>query len=155
MFAPDGRFLAADGRRAEGTGAIRGLLTSFLAALRSTTHTITAQWHPDNVWIAELEANYVLRDHLQINALPRALVLRDGPDGVSDLRVYGAHEHQFAEDDTAKDGLWIRGERVGFSSVAGRSPWRREFEGLSIRQIADRPGRSPATGGGVLLRPDR
>jgi uncharacterized protein (TIGR02246 family) len=112
MFAPDGRFLTADGRRAEGTDALRALLTSFLGALRSTAHTITAQWHQDNVWIAEVEANYVLTDHLQISALPRAFVLRDGPHGISDLRVYGAHEHQLAENDTNDEGLWIGGRWI-------------------------------------------
>jgi uncharacterized protein (TIGR02246 family) len=112
MFEPDGRFLAADGRTADGTEAIRALLTSFLGALRSTTHTITAQWHQDAVWIAEVDADYVLRDHLQITALPRVFVLREGPDGVSDLRTYGAHERQLAEHDPTGGGLWISGRWI-------------------------------------------
>jgi hypothetical protein len=107
MFAPDGRFLTADGRRAEGTEAMRALLTSFLATLRSTMHRITAQWHQDNVWIAEVEATYELQDWLKINALPRAYVLRYGPDGVTDLRVYGAHERQLAEHRAGDEGMWI------------------------------------------------
>jgi hypothetical protein len=109
MFAPNARLLTVDGRRAEGTDAVRALLTSFLAALRSTAHTITAQWHQDNVWIAEVEADYVLKDALQISALPRVFVLRDGPDGISDLRVYGAHERKLAEHEAASDGIWVGG----------------------------------------------
>jgi hypothetical protein len=106
-LAPDCRLLTADGRRAEGTDAIHELLTSFLATLRSTTHRITDQWHQDNVWIAEVEASYELPDLLQLNALPRALVLRDGPDGVTELHVYGAHERPLTEHRTGEEGMWI------------------------------------------------
>lgn len=110
LLAPDCRFLSADGRRAEGTDAVRKLITEFLAALRSTTHRITAQWHQNNVWIAEVEASYELRDWLRLEALPRAFVLRDGPDGVTDLRAYGAHERPLTDHRTGEEGFWI-GER--------------------------------------------
>jgi SnoaL-like domain len=112
LSAPDCRLLTADGRRAEGTEAVRELLTDFLAAMRSTTHRITAQWHQQNVWIAEVEATYELEDLLKIGALPRAFVLREGPDGFVDLHVYGAHErplteHRSDEEEMRLGGRWI------------------------------------------------
>jgi hypothetical protein len=112
LLAPHARFLAVDGRRAEGKAAARDLLTRFLGMLRSTTHRITAQWHVDDVWIAEMEASYVLQDWLEINALPRAFVLRDGPEGITYVHAYGAHEHALSEHRTGDEGLWIRGRWI-------------------------------------------
>ncbi len=97
LLAPDVRLLSADGRRAEGAAAARELLTDFLAMLRSCTHRITAEWHPDDVWIAEVEATYELKDRTRIGALARAFVLRAQPDGFADLRVYGAHERPLSD----------------------------------------------------------
>ena len=96
LMAPDARVLAADGRRAEGTEAVRQLFGDFLGQLRSTTHWITAQWHQEDVWIAEVDASYELRDWLQLNGLPRAFVMRASPVGVSELRADGAHEHRLS-----------------------------------------------------------
>lgn len=107
LFAPDGRMMAADGRRAEGVDAVRRLLTEFFEALRSTSHKITAQWHPEDVWIAEVDASYELRDYLQLNNLPRVFVLREGNGGIEDLRVYGAHEHPLSEHRTGEEGMWV------------------------------------------------
>ena len=107
LLAPDGRVLTADGRRAQGTEAVRQLLADFVSTLRSTTHRVTAQWHPDNVWIAEVEATYELRDWLLVPAVPRAIVLRDGPDGIADVAVYGAHEHPLGEHRTGEEGTVI------------------------------------------------
>lgn len=107
LVAPDARLLTVDGRRAAGADAVRELLTDFLSTLRSTTHRVTAQWHQDNVWIAEVEASYELKDRRRIDALPRAFVLRDGPVGFADLRVYGAHERPLAEPSTGAKGMWI------------------------------------------------
>lgn len=112
LSAPDIRILSADGRRAEGTEAVRELLTDFLATLRSTTHRITAHWHQDNVWIAEVEATYELKDWVRTGALPRAFVLRDGPDGFVDLRVYGAHERPLADHRTGEEGMRIGGRWI-------------------------------------------
>jgi hypothetical protein len=89
---------------------VRALLIDFVATVRSATHRITAQWHQDDVWIAEVDATYELQDWLQLNALPRAFVLRAGPDGFADVRVYGAHERPLAEHRTGEEGMWI-GER--------------------------------------------
>ncbi|HEY6398999.1 MAG TPA: nuclear transport factor 2 family protein [Solirubrobacteraceae bacterium] len=57
LMAPDARVLVADGRRAEGTEAVRELIGDFLGQLRSTTHRITAQWHEDDVWIVEADTS--------------------------------------------------------------------------------------------------
>lgn len=107
LIAPDARLLTVDGHRAHGSGQVRELLTSFLATLRSTTHRITAQWHQDNVWIAEVEASYELQDWLQLEALPRVFVLREGAGGFSDLHIYGAHEHPLTNHRTGEEGMWI------------------------------------------------
>lgn len=97
LVEPDVRLLTVDGHRAAGTVGVRALLSDFVAPLRSSTHRITAQWHPDDTWIAEVEATYELRDMTRIGVLPRAFIVRAGPDGLSDVRVYGAHERPLAE----------------------------------------------------------
>jgi SnoaL-like protein len=107
LVAPDTRLLTADGRRAQGIEPVRQLLTDFVATLRSTKHRITAQWHQDDVWIAEIEATYELQDWLLIPAVPRAIILRDGPDGIEDVRFYGAHEHPLGEHRTGEEGTRI------------------------------------------------
>ena len=107
LVAPDCRLLTADGRRADGAEAVRALLDEFFGALRSTTHKITAEWHQDNVWIAEVDASYELRDWLQLNALPRVFVVRVGPDGIEDIRAYGAHERPLTEHRTGEEGMWV------------------------------------------------
>lgn len=107
LFAPQPTVLAADGRRAEGAEAVRGLLESFLAQLRATAHRVTAQWHQDNVWIAEVDADYELLDWLQLNALPRVFVVRMGEGGIADLRVYGAHEQPLTKHRTGEEGTWV------------------------------------------------
>jgi hypothetical protein len=110
LLAPDVCMLSADGRRAEGATAVRELLTEFLAMLRSCTHRITAEWHPDDVWIAELEATYELKDRTRIGPLARAFVARAQPDGLADLHVYGAHERPLddrSEREMRLGGRWI------------------------------------------------
>lgn len=112
LMAPDVRFLAVDGRRGEGREAVRKLVTDFISTLRSTSHQITAQWHQDSVWIAEVEGAYELQDYLQLKALPRAFVLRVGPDGITDLRAYGAHERPLTDHRTGEEGMWVGGRWV-------------------------------------------
>jgi len=112
LMRPDARVLIADGRRAEGTDAVRQLFGDFLGQLRSTTHRITAQWHQDDVWIAEVDASYELRDWLQLEAVPRAFVVRAGKDGISELRAYGAHEHRLSDRPTGEKGTWVGGQWV-------------------------------------------
>jgi hypothetical protein len=110
--APDIRLLTADGRQAEGAAAVRQLLVDFLGQLRATAHTITAQWHEDDAWIAEVEATYELKDRTRLAAIPRAFILRVGPAGWSDLRVYGAHEHPLGESRARDEGMRIGGHWI-------------------------------------------
>lgn len=112
LMAPDVRFQAVDGRRGEGREAVRQLLTDFIYTLRSTSHRITAQWHEDDVWIAEVEGDYELKDYLQLKALPRAFVLRMVPGGIADFRAYGAHERPLTEHRTGEEGMWVGGRWV-------------------------------------------
>jgi hypothetical protein len=111
LFAPDGRLLTVDGRRAVGTDQIKQLIESFLSQLRSTTHRITSLWQEADVWIAECQGSYELKDDLLIRDLPRAVIARVGPDGLRDVRVYGAHERELSEHhiDT---GMWVGGRWV-------------------------------------------
>jgi uncharacterized protein (TIGR02246 family) len=110
LLTQDGRLLTAHGRRAEGRDAVHDLLTAFLANLRSASYRITDQWRDGNVWIAEIEATYVLRDGLEMGPLARLMVLRDRADGIVDVRVYGANEADLADHRTGEEGMWI-GER--------------------------------------------
>jgi hypothetical protein len=107
LVGSEPRFLVADGRRAAGAGAVRDLVTELLTALRSTAHRITAAWHVDDVWIAEVDADYELQDFLQLKALPRVFILRTGDGGIVDVRVYGAHEHPLTDHRTGEEGMWI------------------------------------------------
>jgi hypothetical protein len=110
LLAPDCRLLTVDGRRATGADEVRKLLGEFLGALRSAAHRVTGQWHLDNVWIAEVDASYELRDWLRLGPLPRAFIVRDGPNGLADIRVYGAHERPLTEHRTGEEGMFV-GER--------------------------------------------
>jgi hypothetical protein len=112
LMAPDCRLLTADGQRAEGTAAVHELLTEFVAAMRTMTHTVTAQWHQDNVWIAEVEGTYELKDRLKMDAVPRALVVRDGPQGIVEVHAYGAHERPLTEHRTGEEGMRIGGRWI-------------------------------------------
>jgi hypothetical protein len=112
LMAPDCRMLIADGRRAEDTASVRELISDLLATLHETTHRVTSQWHPeDDVWIAEIEATYELKDRLRIS-VPRAFVLRDGPHGIVGLNVYGAHEHPLTEHRTGAEGMRLGGRWI-------------------------------------------
>jgi hypothetical protein len=106
-FAPNGRLLSPDGRRAEGPDAIRSRLAEFASELRAVSYTVTAQWHVDDTWIAELDATYELRDYAQIGPVPRAVVARVSAEGIADLRVYGAHERTLADHRTGEEGIWV------------------------------------------------
>jgi hypothetical protein len=107
LFADDGRLLIVDGRRATGKDAVRGLLGEVFAAMRSAAYRVSGEWCQEDTWIAEVEGSYVMSDWLEINGLPRALVLRMGADGIEDLRVYGAHERPLSEHRTGEEGMWI------------------------------------------------
>lgn len=112
LMAPECRMLTVDGRRAGGEAGVRELLTDFVASVRSTTHRITAQWHQDDVWIAEVEASYELRDRLKMSAVPRACFLREGPAGVAELHFYGARERPLSDHRTGEEGMRIGGRWI-------------------------------------------
>ena len=112
LVAPDCRLLGVDGRRTEGADAVREMLTDFLATLRSTTHRVTAQWHQDDVWIAEVEATYELTDRLKLDAVPRAFVLRDGSEGFVELHAYGARERPLTDHPSTEQGIRLGGRWI-------------------------------------------
>ena len=112
LIAPNCRMLVVDGRCAEGEAGVRALFTDFVATVRSSTHRITAQWHEDEVWIAEVQASYELTDRSKRGPLPRACVLREGPDGVTELHFYGAHERQLSDHGTGEQGIRLGGRWI-------------------------------------------
>ena len=113
LVSPEASVLTADGRRAHGAQSVRKLLGDFLAGLRSTGHQIIAEWHVgEDLWIAEVQASYELRDWLQLTAVPRAFFLRWSADGIAELRVYGAHEHPLDDHPTGEEGLWVGGRWI-------------------------------------------
>jgi hypothetical protein len=109
LMAPECKLQTADGRSAQGREAVATLVGEILGDLHSTAHEITDEWHPAGVFIAEVEASYELRDGLALKALPRVFILRSGPAGITDMRVYGAHERRLA-DHGIEDA---RGIRIG------------------------------------------
>lgn len=111
LLAPDCALLMSDGGRAQGTEDVRAQIGDLLEHLRSATHRITNRWQVGDVWIAELEADYELRDQSRLSRLPRAIVARTGAGGgIVELRVYGAHEH----------ALYERGGGDGSMVIGGR-----------------------------------
>jgi hypothetical protein len=112
LCAPDCNFMTVDGRQATGLPAVARLLNDFLGVLRSTSHEITAQWHEDDVWIAEVLATYELRDWLRLEHLPRAFVVRTGADGIRDVRVYGANERQLGDRFSDHEPMRIGGRLI-------------------------------------------
>jgi hypothetical protein len=112
LCAPDCRLMAVDGRQAEGRRATRQLLVDFLDQIRSTTHQITAQWHQGDVWFAEVLATYELKDWLKTEGLRRAFVIRVGPDGICDVRVYGANERELSDHRSGEEPFRIGGRLV-------------------------------------------
>ena len=111
-LAPDAHLLTADGQQARGATAAGELIATFISRLRSVSHQVTAQWHVDDVWIAEVEATYELTDHFQTGRLPRVVIVRAGPVGITELRVYGAHERPLTEHATGEEGMWVGGRWV-------------------------------------------
>jgi SnoaL-like protein len=112
LMAPDCELLAVDGRRAEGAEEVRQLFADLLATLRSTTYRVTAQWHQDDVWIAEVEGTYELQDRLKLGPLPRAFVLRDGSEGFVEFHAYGARERPLTDYATAEKEMRLGGHWI-------------------------------------------
>jgi hypothetical protein len=100
LFAPTGSFMAAFGAEVTGLAHVRDELSAFFAGLRGCSHTVEAEWRPEPaVWIAEATATYELRDFSRRGPYKRALVLRQGADGIASLRIYGAHERPLTDAD--------------------------------------------------------
>jgi hypothetical protein len=112
LFDEKAQLWIVDGRRAEGRDQIRALMGNFLSKLRSTSHRVVRQWHVDDFWIAEVLADYEMKDYLQISDLPRAWIGRLGSDGLVETHVYGAHETPLEDHRTGNEGMWIGGRWV-------------------------------------------
>jgi hypothetical protein len=112
LLAPSVDMMLADGRRARGHDAAARVIRDFVSAVRWMTHDVTAQWHVDDVWIAETTATYELADHYRTSALPRVFIVRVSAEGITELRVYGAHEHPLTEHRTGEEGMWVGGRWV-------------------------------------------
>ena len=97
LLTDDCRMLLVDGQRADGRESIRTVLGDFFGGLRSTSHKVISEWHEGDTWIAEVEANYELRNWLRVEGIPRAVFLRLSGDAVSDARFYGANERSITD----------------------------------------------------------
>jgi ketosteroid isomerase-like protein len=112
LLTREAKFLTIDGQRAQGTAAVRELLSDFVAPLRATTHEVTAEWHEDDVWIAELDATYERTDGEQTGVLARVIVLRERPDGIADLRAYGAQAPLLTDPHGEQGGMRLGGRWI-------------------------------------------
>ena len=109
MVAPACNVLMVDGRGGSGLDEVAKILGEFFAEIHRMEHRITAQWHLDDVWVAEIEADYELADRSRLLRLPRAFILREDKDGIVELHVYGAHEQAIHERDHGPGGILIGG----------------------------------------------
>jgi hypothetical protein len=109
LLAPDVQFLGVDGRRADGRDEARRLISDALSMVRSLSHEITSQWQHDEVWIAEVRLTYELQDWFLLRDAPRALFVHQGPEGITELHIYGAHERPLAEHRGDRSELRIGG----------------------------------------------
>jgi hypothetical protein len=112
LLAHDARLRTADGREANGMAAVHALLSGLFGTLRSVSYQVTGQWHDGDVWIAEMDVTYVLRDWLKTAPLPRAIVMRQGSDGIAEVHVYGANEHELDDHPTGEEGMIVGGRWI-------------------------------------------
>jgi hypothetical protein len=112
LFSADGRLRFVDGRVVRGRSAVRECLSGYFADLRSTEHTVGAQWHFDRVSIAEVEANYVLADDSRLGPVSKVFVARMRADAIEDLRVYAAGEPSFHDAVIRHERERLRGDLV-------------------------------------------
>ena len=97
LFAPDVQFLGVDGRRASGRDEAHRLISDVLSMVRTVSHEIISQWQHEDVWIAEVNLTYELQDWYLLRDAPRAFFVHQGPDGITELHIYGARERPLAE----------------------------------------------------------
>jgi hypothetical protein len=112
LLSPNCRFSTADGRRADGVPGVRELLSRFLSDLRSASYEVTAQLHQDNLWCAEVLATYEMRDRMRLEGLRRAFVMQTDGTGVTDVRVYGAHERRLTDYRTGAESYRLGGQLI-------------------------------------------
>ena len=112
LFADDARLLTSDGRCADGIEAVRKLLTDFIGDLRSATFHVTGEWRDGDVWIAEFEGTYELQDQSLTDPLLRVMLVHQGPDGITHVRVYGAHEPKLTDHPSGEEGMWVGGRWI-------------------------------------------
>lgn len=112
LFADSGTLLRTDGRRADGIEQVRASLEQFFSQLRSTSHELSTEWHPEaDVWIGQLAARYELLDFGRHGPYQRVVILRDGPDGIVELSFYGSHE------------LPLQASEAGYHEVYAAGRW--------------------------------
>jgi ketosteroid isomerase-like protein len=112
LIAPGGELVLVDGSRAQGTDAVRQLLSDFFKLLRSTTHHVSAEWHDGDVWIAEIAATYERADGMRTGELARAMVLHEQADGIAAVRVYGMQPPLLADPPGQEEGLRLGGRWI-------------------------------------------
>lgn len=99
LFAPNASLSTLFGETASGRDRVHELLGQFLGELRASHHDVRAEWNPEpGVWLAEMSATYELADFSRRGPYGRVMVLREGKDGIEQLRIYGAHELPLAQD---------------------------------------------------------
>jgi hypothetical protein len=93
LLAPDVKLMTAFGEHATGLVQARVALADLLRGLRAAEHQISNEWNPEpGLWIAEATATYELTDFSRRGPLERAIILRCGDRGITELKTYGAHE---------------------------------------------------------------
>jgi hypothetical protein len=98
LFAADVSLTTVFGETAAGREGVRDILGAFLGELRGVHHELQSEWNPqEGVWIAELSASYELSDYSRRGPYQRVIILRAGPDGIEQMRIYGAHELSLAD----------------------------------------------------------
>src|SRR5579863_640465 len=99
LFAPDASLSTLFGETASGRDRVREVLGQFLGELRASHHDVGAEWNPEpGVWLAEMSATYELADFSRRGPYGRVMVLREGKDGIEQLRIYGGHELPLAQE---------------------------------------------------------
>jgi hypothetical protein len=112
-FAPDGVLTTVFGDRAEGHERVREVLGTFLQGLRSAQYEVASEWNAEpGVWLAEMTATYELTDFSRRGPYERAIVLRTGDSGITELRIYGQHERRLAE--TERGYVEVHGAHRGW-----------------------------------------
>jgi uncharacterized protein (TIGR02246 family) len=87
VLAPDAAFRFAGGPAIVGREAVRAMVEGLFARLATLKHTILTSWEGEDTLVYEGEVHYTFHDGGSLT-LPYANVLRTGPAGVHDYRIY-------------------------------------------------------------------